>query len=140
MSQGHRSKHQGGRLNGRKKGAWRRRVNTLGRHIRWSGKRLAKTDEPFDDKVEWPRNLMSRNTAADVAEWVLQTPNRWWMRVAIYWTDNRGQERIEEFDFDTGQQMLADELGDWRVDRIEEAKAGLNPEHVWLETFETGVH
>lgn len=135
-----RSKYQRGRLNAKRKGDWRRRVNRLGRHIRWKGRRLAKTDEPFDVQVLWPRNVMSQNTAADVAEWVLQTPNRWWMRVEVHCEGPTGDAYIEAFDFDSGQQVTADELGDWRKERIEEAKANLNARHVWLEAFETGIH
>lgn len=135
-----RSKHQNGRLNGKRKGDWRNRCNRLGRHLRWHGRRLSKTDEPFDMQVRWPRNVMAQNTAADVGEWVLQTPNRWWLVVTLYCRDANGGEYDKAFEYDTGQQCTAEELAEWRIECIEAAKEHVNTHHLWLETVELGIH
>lgn len=138
MSSGRRSKHQAGKLNGQRKGDWRGRLHRLGRHLKWRGRRLAKTEEPFDVQVTWPFNIMSKNTAADVAEWVLETPNRWWMTVEAH-CDSPGGAYIESAEFTTGQQVTALELAEWRKARVQEVESRVNANHLWLVTFETGI-
>lgn len=133
-----RSKHKR-RMVGRDHMAFQNRARRLARHLVWHGKRLAGTDEDFTGGIRWNRLYMTEHDAHRVSAWACDSPNRWWVIATAYFRADDGEEYRVDIEAETNQAQLVNELSPWRLELLEQAKAGGNPRHLVAEGYETGV-
>lgn len=113
----------------------RTRYHRLARQLVIHGKRLAGSDEDFIGGIKKPA-VMGEHDMIVVYNWMTSTPNRWRFIARAYCRTEQGEEYVEEVEAETQQAVLINSLSAWRLQLLEQAKAGANPRHLVAEGFE----
>lgn len=113
----------------------RRRCERLARQLVIHGKRLAGSDEDFIGGIK-RLAPMSEEDKVRAYNWCTMTPNRWTFVARAYCRTEQGEEYVEEVEAETQQAVLINSLSEWRMQLLEQAKAGANPRHLVAEGFE----